>query len=566
MPANPNKLSQFWQELKRRKVIRVVIVYAAAGFAVIEFVDIVTEPLNLPEWALTLVIILVAIGFPLAIILAWAYDITPSGIEKTKSLDAFKEQDKNRIHADKTSRFENSIAVLPFEDMSPQKDQEYFCDGMTEEIINALTHVESLKVIARTSSFAFKGKQKDMREIGRKLDVETLLEGSIRKDGKQLRITAQLIKVTDGSHIWSEKFDREMVDIFAIQDEISQAIVDNLEVKLLLKKNEPILKHHTEDLAAYNLYLKGRYLINLLSEENFKKGLECFNQAIALDPGYALAYTGIANYYTYLGWYSILSPDQAFEKAKDYAEKALKLDKLLPQAHYLIAVLKFVRDWNWDEAEKGFEYALRLDPGNTSSFMYYSCFFVCMCRYDEAVKISKRFVELDPLSPVTNLILGWVYFEAERYDESIEQLRTVLELNPGFIIAQQEIAWNYAFKGMCKEAMSEYQKMGDQDMGVTWGDTTRAIIHGLCGEKDEVQKTYDKLKKISEERYIDYSYLAVLSGFLGDIDQAFDWLDKAYEERSVFMVYLKNYKKSWFQSISSDSRFKTLMKKVGFEE
>ena len=189
-----------------------------------------------------------------------------------------------------------------------------------------------------------------------------------------------------------------------------------------------------------------------------------------------------------------------------------------------------------------------------------------MCRYDEAVKISKRWVELDPLSPVTNLILGWVYFEAERYDESIEQLRKVLELNPGFIIAQQEIAWNYAFKGMCKEAMSEYQKMGDQDMGVTWGDTTRAIIHGLCGEKDEVQKTYDKLKKISEERYIDYSYLAVLSGFLGDIDQAFDWLDKAYEERSVFMVYLKNYEKSWFQSISSDSRFKTLMKKVGFEE
>ncbi|GAI90312.1 unnamed protein product, partial [marine sediment metagenome] len=219
MPDKPNNFIRFWQELKRRKAVRVIIVYAAAAFVILEAVDIITPALLLPSWTVTFIIVLLAIGFPIAIIFSWIFDITPKGIKKTKPIKPAKEQKEDYLLSDKISRFENSIAVLPFQDMSPQKDQEYFCDGMTEEIINALTQVASLKVIARTSSFAFKGKQKDVRDIGQKLNVETLLEGSIQKEGNRLRITTQLVKVADGFHIWSERYDRDMKNMFAIHDE-----------------------------------------------------------------------------------------------------------------------------------------------------------------------------------------------------------------------------------------------------------------------------------------------------------------------------------------------------------
>ena len=224
MPPKPNKLSQFWQELTRRRVVHVIIVYASAAFVIIELVNNVFEPLRMPEWTPTVVILILIIGFPVAVILSWFFDLTFKGIVKTTDL---------RSQMEGFSKFDHSIAVLPFQDISPEKDQEYFCDGITEEIIHALARVESLKVIARTSAFAFKNKQVDIRKIGEELNVETLLEGSIRKHGNQLRITAQLINVTDGFHIWSEVYSRNLEDVFAIQEEISLAIVKNLKIKLL---------------------------------------------------------------------------------------------------------------------------------------------------------------------------------------------------------------------------------------------------------------------------------------------------------------------------------------------
>ena len=288
----PNKLSRFWQEIKRRRVIHVIIVYATVAFVLIELTDIVAPSLDLPDWTLNFIIILLCVGFPIAIIFSWIYDITLKGIRKTGPIKLANKKGEDFIESDKTSRFENSIAVLPFQDMSPQKDQEYFCDGITEELINVLTHVESLKVIARTSCFAFKDKHKDVREIGKKLDVENLLEGSIQKDNNRLRITAQLIKVTDGSHIWSERFDRDINDLFAIQDEISLAIVDTLKVKLLGEEKALMVKRHTEDPEVYKLYLKAIYYYSLATDEGFEKARSYVEQALQIDPGFAAGYQG----------------------------------------------------------------------------------------------------------------------------------------------------------------------------------------------------------------------------------------------------------------------------------
>jgi TolB-like protein/predicted Ser/Thr protein kinase len=475
-------------------------------------------------------------------------------------------QDLKQASSIAPSTAEKSIAVLPFKNMSANPEQEYFCDGISEELINALTQIPDLRVVARTSSFAFKEKSVDIREIGKMLNVDNVLEGSVRIAEDKLRVTAQLINVSDGYHLWSERFDYEMANVFDIQDKITLAIVDNLKIRLGAQEKDQIIKRSTKNVEAYNLYLKGRYLINLVSEESFEKGLEYFNKAIDLDPGYALAYTGIAEYYIYIGWYSVISPNQAFEKAKSFAEKALELDSQLPEAHSNNAILKFVHEWDWDATDKAFNYAMKLNPDILSSSYYYSAYLVCMCRYDDAIKISKRMVELDPLSPVTNLILGWVYFEANRYADSIEQLRRVLELNPGLLVAQQEIAWNYAFQGMCKEALAEYEKIGHADMGIAWGDATRACVYALCGIKDEAKKTYDKMMILAEQKYIDAGCFAALSAALENKDKAFEWLQKAYKERSVLMVYLKNYSKSWFKNISSDPRFIEMLGKMGFEQ
>jgi TolB-like protein len=240
MASGPNKIDRFWQELKRRKVIQVIIVYATAAFVIIELVNNVFEPLRLPDWTPTMVIVILAVGFPFAIIFSWIFDISLKGIVKTESIEPDKEPGEDYSLSDKTTCLENSIAVLPFQDMSPQNDQEYFCEGMAEELINALTKVARLQVASRTSAFQFKGKGYDIGKIGKELNVHSVLEGSIRKAGNKLRITAQLINVSDGYHLWSEKYDRDMEDIFAIQDEISLAIVDNLKVKLLWRPTASI--------------------------------------------------------------------------------------------------------------------------------------------------------------------------------------------------------------------------------------------------------------------------------------------------------------------------------------
>ncbi len=454
----------------------------------------------------------------------------------------------------------SSIAVLPFVDLSPQKDQEYFCDGMAEELISALTKIEGLKVVARTTAFSFKGERLDVREIGKKLNVETLLEGSVRKAGNRVRITAQLVKVADGYHLWSEKYDREMEDIFDIQDDIAQQIVTVLKIKLIGEPNAPLVKRYTENLEAYHLYLKGRYYWNKRYEGLLQKGIECFEQALGKDPDYALAYTGLADSYSILGIYHFLPPKEAFSRAKAAAEKALKIDESLAEAHTSLGAIGFCYDWDWPGAEREFQHAIALNPSYALAHGYYAMYLAFLGRFDDAIVEAKQAQELDPLSPLINALAGYVFFVARQYDQAILECQKALEIDPNSVVALAYIVFPYFQKGMYEEAIAACQKVVALWKGSTMWLAGLGLVYAGSGRKEEAQKVLRELEERSKQQYVGpLEFVWVYVG-LGEIDQAFEWLNKAYEERNL-LFRLKA--EPTFDALRSDPRFEELLQKIG---
>jgi TolB-like protein/Tfp pilus assembly protein PilF len=466
-----------------------------------------------------------------------------------------------------SSKWKNSIAVLPFVDMSPQKDQEYFCDGMTEELINRLSNIKELKVPARTSSFVFKGKAEDIREIGRKLDVQTVLEGSIRKIDNQLRVTAQLVNITNGFHLWSDTYDRELKDIFSIQDEIASTIADKLKLTLLSDEKARLGKHSTENLEAYNLYLLGRYFYYKSTEEDINKAIRYFEQAIAKDPGYALAYAGQATCYSVLCAIGYLAPKESYPKAKEAVVKALELDEELGEAHASLGYLKFFLDWDFAGAEREFKRAIKLSPGNVDVYILYSIYLSCAGRFDEAIAGFKRAVELDSASPVTYIYLGgFGYHIAGRFDEAIDQIKKGLDMDPNILLGQLFLASAYALKGMYGEAIAQADKVIS-----IWPTLEDSLIlsfmgwvYAVSGRQEKARGLLNRMLDLRERRYIDaYNIGSVYAG-LGEKDKAFEWLNKAYEERAGQMIWIKV--DPWIKNLRSDPRYKELLKKMGWEK
>jgi serine/threonine-protein kinase len=324
----------------------------------------------------------------------------------------------------------SSIAVLPFLNMSADPGNEYFSDGMTEEIINALTKLEGLRVAARTSAFAFKGVDRNLQDIGAQLGVSTILEGSVRQMGKRLRITAQLINVTDGYHLWSERYDREMEDVFAIQDEIAGAIVSTLRERFAEEQRTRVVRRYTDDVEAYQLYLQGRYVEKTRRRSGFAKGIDYFEQAIARDPNYALAYAGLADSYNLLAWYRFLPPREAFPKAHVAALKALEIDEMLPEAHTSLGVVNHYYDLDWHGAERCLTRALELNPKDATALHSYSEYLASRGRLEEATEHITRAQQLEPLGLTINAGLGFVHYFCRRYDEAIERFLKTIELDP----------------------------------------------------------------------------------------------------------------------------------------
>jgi serine/threonine-protein kinase len=497
------------------------------------------------------------------------------GLPIAKKAVSEKEEDFKAISKIK---WQNSVAVLPFVDLSPQKDQEYFCDGVAEELINALTHVRDLRIVARTSAFAFKGKSLDVREIGNILNVNTVLEGSIRKAGQRLRITAQLINVEDGYHIWSEKFDREMDDIFVIQDEISAAIVDNLKIVLMAGEKKALEKRCCDNPAAYNLYLKGLYFGSKLNPEAFQKALNYFREAIDLDPGLALGYAGIARIYATMGNFGFASPKDMFTKAKAALKKAMELDENLAEAHAQSAFIAFWYDWDWAIAENSFKKTFALNPGYAFGHAWNGWYCVIRRRFDEAVKEIKRAQELDPLMPMFYTFSVGIHGASGKLDEAIEEFKKAIELDPNSGLTYFHLGVAYVRKGLLEDAIKALEKsreLAENSGFFSWAEGGLAVISLAKGEKQRAELILKELLEKKKETYVASTMVALIWGALGDLDKAFEFFDRAHEERDQLLLVIPIYihffmdifpAMSHLMEVIEDPRFKALLKKLKLDE
>ena len=459
-----------------------------------------------------------------------------------------------------------TVAVLPFVDMSPARDQEYFCDGMTEEIINVLTAVKGLKVVSRTSSFQYKGGAYDVREIGEKLDVQTVVEGSVRTAGNKLRITAQLIKVSDGYHIWSQRYDREMTDVFEIQDEISQAIVGNLKGKLVRGGQKPLVKKKTGNIEAYNRYLKGRHFLNQRTRAAILHSIECFEEAACEDCDYALPYAGLAEAYILLGagGYGEADPAAALDKAREAALKAIEGDESSAEAHLALALVYYRADWDWDNADREFKRAIEINDGYATGHHQYAMFLAALKRLDEALAEIRKAQELDPLSLIINTAVARILHFSRRFDEAIEQSRRTLELNPQFALGYFDIGVAYAQIGKLEESSAAFKKASELSGNEISRLNTEATTCAMMGDRERATELFEKLKELSKTQYVSPIVLAILPMLLGDLDTAFELIEKALADKANALVYLSV--EPFFDPLRADPRFAELIKKMGFPE
>ncbi|MEW5900523.1 MAG: protein kinase [Acidobacteriota bacterium] len=456
-----------------------------------------------------------------------------------------------------------SIAVLPFEDLSPERDQGYFCEGLAESLINALTHVKDLRVPAKVSSFSFQRKERDLQEIGRKLDVENLLEGSLQKSGNRLRITARLSRISDGSLLWSEQYNREMTDIFSVQDDITMSIVRKLEFNIVGGEKAKLLKHYTENSQAYDLYLRGRYIGEKRTQADLQRGLEYIKKAIEKDPKFALANAGLSDIYYNFGWYGFLPREEAVKKSAEAAQKAVELDGTLSEALISSAGIKLLL-WDWKGAENAFRQALTLNPSNAEAHHQYAHFLESRGDLAESVKEMRKALDLEPLSVGINACAGQVLYFSRDYDSAIDQLKKAMEMDSTYFDPYGWLGRAYWGKGMRKEAIEMFQK------GETYPSIQARMVgclgyaYAVEGNKTKALNQLEKLKALAMEKYVDPCFMAWIHAGLDDRDSAFACLDEALKEKMSWLAYFKV--DPFYDSLKQDPRYSALLEKIGLAE
>jgi serine/threonine-protein kinase len=455
-----------------------------------------------------------------------------------------------------------SIAVMPFANMSGDKENEYFSDGLAEEILNALTKLPGLKVASRTSAFSFKGKKEDIRRIGETLNVTHVLEGSVRKAGSRVRITGQLINIADGCHLWSERYDREMTDIFAIQDEISQAIVNVLQLKLARPAGHAIVRQPMAP-EAYESYLKGRFFWNKRTEANLNRSIEYFLRAIELEPEYALAYAGLSDAYVLLGIFGARPPGDVYPKAGAAAGKALKLDETLPEAHAALGHIRAAYDWDFPAAEQEYRRALELNFDFSTAHQWYGHLLIVMRRYPEAIAEVARALELDPLSVPANAFVGLIYMKARQYDHAIEASRKAVDLDPNNPFAHWILARSLDARNELPESLAESEKAASLSGGNQMYATQLTYAQARIGDVLKARQAVEKLVELSRKKYVSPHDIAVIYIGLGEKDSAFEWLEKAYRERNARLIELSD---PVYDSLRSDPRFLDLVQRLGLPQ
>ena len=548
---NPNK---FFAELKRRKVYSVAVAYLIGGWALAQGIAQVLPVFDIPIWVVRLIVLLIILGFPVALVLSWFFDLTRYGIVRTPDLDA---RSLNTIRSVRDSgaddSTEKSIAVLPFNDVSPSKDHAYFGEGIAEELLGALAKVDGLRVAARRSSLVFKDKQAELGEIASKLNVGHVLEGSVRRDGNRVRITAELIDAGDGFTIWSETYEREMHGIFALQDEITHSIVDTLKLKLAISASRP-----ARSTDAYDAYLEGLVYSDKNAEPELRKSLEFFQQALEKDPKFSRAWTGIAKAWLWLAD-AYVPPLEAYPRVRDAALRALELDEEEAEAHVYLAETKRILDWDLDGAEAEFNRAVEIDPNSTPSNYFSAAFYAARGDRDKALAYLQRTSKIDPASLWVSNFACELYRYFGLYDEAIVAGERALQLDPTFAhYGEPALAALYREMGRFDDAIALYRKAAEFTGRPGFG---LAITYARMKQRKEALETLDAT--IEGWGYRPGDAIAHVHVTLGAHDDAIRELEHACEQRSSSLHGVGIAPE--FVPLRSDKRFRSILQRIGLE-
>jgi TolB-like protein/Flp pilus assembly protein TadD len=559
----------FFIELKRRNVYKVAVAYAVVGWLVIQVSSTVLPAFHAPEWVVQTLMVLVAIGLPIALVIAWAFELTPEGLKRTEIADAIQQKSKSRAwiyvvmlgtaislglfflgrytmspgssltgagHSSQASIPEKSVAVLPFENLSSDKENTYFVVGIQDEILTRLAKIGALKVISRSSTQQYQTKPGNLRDVGEQLGVANILEGSVQKSNDQVRVNVQLINATNDAHLWAESYDRKLTDLFTVESDIATAIADTLQAKLTGQEKISIAKKPTANPEAYELYVKGRFFWNKRTADDLRRSIEYFHQAIERDPNYALAYAGLAQAWLVSSAYNAGTPDDCFPKAEAAARKALELDDSSSDAHAALGGIRQLYYFDTAGAIAEFERAIELNPNDSNAHHWLGNHSLAYSgQFDRALTELKRAQELDPLSLVINTNLGFGYINAGRLDEGIAQLRKTLELDSSFYDARYTLGEALELKGSISDAVVEYKKA----ISLSEDPYPLALLghlYGVSGQKDEAQKILSQILEARERHYVPAFCVAIIHLALGDRGQALHWLEESYRERDGFTI------------------------------
>jgi TolB-like protein/Tfp pilus assembly protein PilF len=589
----------FFSELKRRNVYKVAIAYAVVAWLLMQIATQVFPFLEIPNWAIRLVIMLIAIGFPIALVIAWAFELTPEGLKRTEFADElpkkpahnrtwiyvvaiagaisiglfflgrFTAAPKQSASADLSLK---SIAVLPFENLSRDPDNAYFADGIQEEILTRLSKIADLKVISRTSTQRFKSAPDNLLEIAKQLGVANILEGSVQRSADQVRVNVQLIKAATDAHLWADTFDRKVTDVFAVESEIAKAVADTLQAKLSGTEQSAITARPTENSEAHDLYLKGRYFFGKRTADDLKRAIDYFNQALAKDSNYAPAYAGLADSYVLLPQYSRESSAELFPKARAAAEKALALDNTLSEAHASLGLLLATLSTsgiNLRESEREFERAIALNPNYAPAHHWYGFgVLLPLGEFDRAIAEVKRALELDPFSAIMNANLGFCYLYARRYSEAIAQFRKAAELDPSSPAPHLGLGEAYELSGQREQAITEYERAGNLFSQLTHipptSDNFLPSLAGryvLKGERAKALQLLDHYKGPTQRGAAPDFAVALDYVRLGDNNKAIDWLERSYQNKEP--GFLEDIKVNpLLDPLRGDPRFEALVEKI----
>jgi adenylate cyclase len=568
-------MNRFFQELKRRNVVKAAVTYGVVAWALLQVSDILFSVFDVPSNSLRYVLYVLLFGFPIWLVLAYVFEWTTTRFSRESTEAAVAPPIKQPstllntiimsglvvavtlLMADRfigfnkkpvTTITEKSIAVIPFRNMSSDKDQEYFSDGLSEELIILLTKIPDLKVIARTSSFAFKGKDEDLRVIGEKLGVANLLEGSVRKSGNRLRITVQLIKAEDGSHLWSEIYDRTLDDIFSVQDEIAASVVTELKVTLLKNANNSM------NPEAYNLYLEGKFLADTRSKQNFELAITKLNQALQIDSTAEQIWAELGSVYSYQAGYGYIPTEQGYSLARQASEKALRLNPDLAEAMDNIGWINMYYDLNFDQAEKAFKRALEIDPTNASALNNSAAMQSCLGNVDKAIVLYNKAITADPLRPAGYNGLSLEYFYKGDWKRSEEAILKALEITPDYASAYYQLARIQLAQDDGDAALESLNKEADELWRLAGLSLAYSQLNREAEAKNILQELIDKYTEGAAYQ------IAATYAFRSEIDLAFEWLERAYQQRDGGLTEIMA--DPTFRVLSKDARWKPFLKRM----